>query len=155
MTEIIQLVTALAGSFGFALLLNVRGIKLIPASVGGLFAWGVYLFVFALTGSEHMSCFIAAMGLALYAELMSIAMKAPATLFLVSAAIPLIPGSLLYATARCLVMGDYAGFLSNGQNTLITAAAISIGMLVMISLFSLVRKTVEKFKLLVAYRRRR
>lgn len=154
MSEIVELVTALAGSFGFALLLNVRGIKLIPASVGGLFAWGVYLFVFAQTGSGHVSCFVAAMCLALYSELMSIAMKAPATLFLVSAAIPLIPGSLLYATARCLVMGDYAGFLSNGQDTLVTAAAISIGMLVMISFFSLVRKTVEKMRLLHAYRRK-
>ena len=146
MREVLQLVTALAGSVAFALLLNVRGRNIVPAGAGGLLAWGVYLLAFRGTGNEYISCFIASMALSLYAELMSVAMKAPATIFLVSAAVPLIPGSSLYSTARCLVMGDYQGFLSLGQHTLLIATAISIGMLVMISLFSLVRKIVEKLQ---------
>ena len=40
---VIQLVTAFAGSLGFALLFHVRREKLLLASLGGLLAWGVYL----------------------------------------------------------------------------------------------------------------
>ena len=43
MDNLIQLLAALAGSFGFAALFNLHGRKLVFAALGGLLSWSVYL----------------------------------------------------------------------------------------------------------------
>ena len=43
-TDVLQLVTAVLGSLGFSLIFNVRGKTLFWGALGGLLAWGSYLF---------------------------------------------------------------------------------------------------------------
>ena len=43
MKEFIQLMAALLGSLGFAALFNIRGKKLIFATIGGFLSWATYL----------------------------------------------------------------------------------------------------------------
>ena len=97
---VIQLVTAFAGSLGFALLFHVRREKLLLASLGGLLAWGVYLLMGLATDQDVVRYFVASVALAVYAESLARVVKCPATLFIVTASIPLIPGGSLYHTMQ-------------------------------------------------------
>ena len=78
--------------------------------------------------------------LASLGDLLARVVKCPATLFLVTAAVPLIPGGSLYNTMRYFVEGDFAASSSQGLNTILLALAIAAGMIVPMSMFQLVRR---------------
>ncbi len=103
MQEIIQLFAAFLGSLGFAVLFNIRGEKLVFAALGGLLSWGVYLGAGYIDNNPYFCGFTASVLLTLYAECMARVHKTPVTVFLVSAAIPLIPGAGLYRAMSSLL----------------------------------------------------
>ncbi|MEA4824497.1 MAG: threonine/serine exporter family protein [Clostridiaceae bacterium] len=137
MTACIQLLTAFLGSLGFALLFNIRGNKLLPASLGGLLSWGVYLLAGLFTVSDPLRYLVAAIAFTLYAEILARVLKTPATLFLVSSAIPLIPGGSLYRTMEYAMQGDGASFGAWGLATLLLAASIAAGILLAMAVFNM------------------
>lgn len=99
---VLQLASAFAGSMGFALLFQVRRRKLMLASLGGLLAWAVYLALGPVMPQDVPRFFIASMVLTIYAEVLARVVKCPATLFLVTAAVPLIPGGS--CTTLCAIL---------------------------------------------------
>lgn len=127
MQEMIQLTAAFFGSLGFAVLFNIRGEKLVFASLGALMSWGIYLITAHFTDNAYLCGFIASVMLTLYAEVMARIHKTPVTVFLVSAAIPLIPGAALYRSMNCLMQRNWDGFASNSAYTLLFAASMSAG----------------------------
>ena len=140
MDNVLQLAAAFSGSMGFALLFQVRRGKLLLASLGGLLAWAVYLALGPVISSDVPRFFIASVVLTIYGEILARVVKCPATLFLVTAAVPLIPGGSLYHTMRYFVEGDFAACSAQGLNTLLLALAIAAGMIVPTSLFQLIRR---------------
>ena len=140
MDYVLQLAAAFSGSMGFALLFQVRRGKLLLASLGGLLAWAVYLALGPAIPQDVPRFFIASVALTIYAEVLARVVKCPATLFLVTAAVPLIPGGSLYHTMRYFVAGDFAACSAQGLSTLLLALAIAAGMIVPTSLFQLVRR---------------
>lgn len=137
---ILQLATAFLGSLGFALLFHVRGRKLVLGSLGGLLAWGVYLWMGCFTDQDVVRYFVASVVLTVYAEILARVVKCPATLFLVTASIPLIPGGSLYKTMQYFMLNDLAAFSSQGLTTVLLAVAIAVGMLFPTAVFQLLRK---------------
>jgi len=137
---ILQLVTAFVGSLGFALLFHVRGKKLILGSLGGLLAWGIYLLAGCFTDYEVVRYFVASVALTVYAETMARVVKCPATLFLVTASIPLIPGGSLYQTMQYFMLNDLDAFSSQGLTTVALAVSIAVGMLFPTAVFRLLTK---------------
>lgn len=127
MNSWIQLAAAFAGSVGFAMLFNIHGRKLLLASLGGLFSWGVYLLAKRFGQSDHLSAFCASVALTLYSEGMARAFHTPVTLFLVVSAIPLIPGASLYATAQAMMLQDWSFAAQKGLYTLLFSASMSAG----------------------------
>ena len=103
MDNVLQLAAAFSGSMGFALLFQVRRGKLLLASLGGLLAWAVYLALGPVISSDVPRFFIASVVLTIYGEILARVVKCPATLFLVTAAVPLIPGGSLNHTMRYFV----------------------------------------------------
>ena len=142
---IVQLAAAFLGSLGYALLFNVRGNRLLPAAAGGLLVWGTYLIIGNWSQSDTFRFFIASIVLTFYAELFARIRKTPATIFLVTGAIPLIPGGYLYHTMNNAVHGRWAEFLISGKDTLALAVAIAIGMLVAMSVLQSVAK-IQKYQ---------
>lgn len=136
-----QLVTAFLGSLGFAMLFRVRREKLLLASLGGLLAWGVYLLMGLASDQDVVRYFVASVVLTIYAETLARVVKCPATLFLVTAAVPLIPGGSLYRTMQYFMMGEFSACSVQGLNTVLLAVAIAVGMLCPMSLFQLARRT--------------
>ena len=127
MKEFIQLMAALLGSLGFAALFNIRGKKLIFATIGGFLSWATYLAAVCINTNPYFCGFISTVLTTLYAEVMARMVKTPVTVFLVSATIPLIPGAALYRAMNCLMHRNYAGFSKEGTYTLLFAASMSAG----------------------------
>lgn len=127
MEKIIQLAAATTGSLGFAALFNIHGRKLFFATLGGFIAWGVYLAAECVNPNPYVCGFVSSVMLTLYAECMARIHKTPVTVFLVSAAIPLIPGAALYRAMNCLMKQDWTGVRRESVYTLLFAASMSAG----------------------------
>ena len=137
---ILQLATAFVGSLGFAMLFHVKKERLLLASLGGLLAWGVYLLVGQVSDQEVVRYFVASVVLTVYAETLARLVKCPATLFIVTASIPLIPGGSLYRTMQYFMLNDLEAFSLQALTTVLLAVAIAAGMLLPTAIFQLGRR---------------
>ena len=124
---LIQLLAAFFGSLGFTLLFGQRRRYVFVSSLGGLFAWAVYLLAERLIGMSFVSNLLAAAFSVLYAELLAHLLKCPATLFLTPAILPLVPGGELYYAMSSAVHGDMTLARMHGAATLKAALAIAAG----------------------------
>ena len=136
----VQLASAFAGSLGFALLFHVRREKLLLASLGGLLAWGVYLLMGGVSDQDVVRYFAASVVLTVYAEVLARLVKCPATLFLVTASVPLIPGASLYRTMQYFMENNLDAFSTQALTTVLLAVSIAVGMLFPTSIFQLIRR---------------
>ncbi|MBQ4650554.1 MAG: threonine/serine exporter family protein [Firmicutes bacterium] len=131
MTEMaVQIITAFIGSFGFAVFFRMKGKQILLAAAGGAATWAVYLMVAVQAGGYFIPNVIAAIFAAIYAEIMARVNKAPATIFLTAAAVPLVPGGRLYYTMAGLVNSDKAAFAENGEAAVTIALAIALGFVI-------------------------
>ncbi len=124
---LIQLFTAFLGALGFAMLFGLRSRHLVFAALGGMIAWGIYLAVDTVTESLFLSSFCAAVFAVAYAEMLAHLRKCPATVFVVPAIIPLVPGSFLYYAMSNAVHGELELARQYGHQTLVCALAIAAG----------------------------
>ena len=128
MKEIImQLLAAFVGSMGFALIFGMKRRYLFCASLGALLGWGVYLATDALLPSSFLPPLFAAAFAVSYSEIMAKLLKTPATLFVIPAIIPLVPGGSLYYTMSYAVHRDMENARLYGTRTAETALAIAAG----------------------------
>lgn len=124
---IIQLITGMLGSVGFALMFGLKARYLPDAAVGGLLCWGLYLVGMHFWDQIFLAGLLASAFSALYGEIMARIRKAPATLFFITAIIPLIPGRALYYTCSNAVMRDWDGAKEFANLTLQYALSIAAG----------------------------
>ena len=76
---ITQVLAGFVGSVGFGVLFNVRGKKLLMASLGGLVSWGLFLILSVFINNEPLNYFIVALLMSVYAEFMARKLKSPTT----------------------------------------------------------------------------
>ena len=127
---VVQIIAALVGSVGFAIFFKMKGKQIALAGIGGAVTWMVYLFVQSFVTGYFVPYFAAAVFVAVYAEIMAIINRAPATIFLTAAAVPLIPGGSLYYTMAGLVNKDEVLFTQSGEAAIVIALAIAMGFVV-------------------------
>lgn len=123
-----QILSAFVGSVGFALFFNMKGKQLAAAGIGGALTWIVYLLVQPGFDDYFVPYLIASLFVGLFAEIMARVGKAPATIFLTTAAVPLIPGGGLYYTMLGIVEKNEEVMLTNANNTITIALAIALGL---------------------------
>ena len=128
--EIIQVLSAFIGTFGFSVLFNVRGKRLFFASLGGLIAWLFFVIFKIFIPSEVTIYFIVALIASLYAEIMARLFKTPTTTFIITALIALIPGSSLYYTMSYAFQSDLEKFMHKGIYTLELASSLALGVII-------------------------
>ena len=126
-TYVLQIIAAFVGSFGFAMLFNVRKSLILSASAGGILCWVVYLLCEHFGFGVFVSSLLTAMVVSLYAQIFARIRKTPSTIFFVSSIIPLIPGSSLFYTMYNAVSGEAELFAAHGINTLLCACGIAAG----------------------------
>lgn len=126
-------------STGFCLIFNVRKVShLFFASVGGAIGWAAYLVTIG-QGSDLISYFLATIAISIYAEIMARCFKAPATIFLLAALMPMVPGGGIFYTMEHCINGDTAAFLETGLHTLAIAGSLAMGILVVSALARLAK----------------
>ena len=140
----IALVASFFGAIGYACTFNTGSKRLIATGFGGLIGWAAYLLTGYFMFSEPMKYFIAAIVINIYAEIMAVKEKAPSTVFLVSAIMPLVPGGMLYRTMRFAVTNEWGDFGKLGVETLSIALALALGMLIANSVIKSMRKRRRK-----------
>lgn len=127
---ILQIVTAFTGSFGFAILFRTKRERLFFTALGGGITWCIYLFCREYVSNYFACNLIAAIGAALYGELMAGYFKTPPVVFRVPAMVPLVPGGSLYYTLSAALTRNQNLFIEKGMETIIIAFAISVGIVI-------------------------
>lgn len=137
---ILQLLAAAIGSLGFGMIFRLSW-RYIPAvSVGGCASWGIYLLAVHFLSGIFIPTLLASAFAALYSEIMARLYKAPATLFVIPAVVPLIPGGALYYTMSYAVQSNWVLARSYGYQTFLFALGIAAGMNLVWVVFGLLGK---------------
>lgn len=135
--DLIQILTGCLGTLGFSLLFNVRGRKLLFATLGGLLSWAAFLALEPLFPSEALRYFLATAAITVYCEILARVEKTPTTTFLVPVVIPLIPGSALYYTMNYALNEEWNLFAKQAFYTLELALALAVGIIAVTTLVRL------------------
>ena len=129
MSGLIQILMGTLGTLGFNVLFNIRGRKLLFATLGGLISWTVFLALEPLLPSEALRYFLSAAVITVYGEVLARVEKTPTTTFLVPSIIPLIPGSALYYTMNYALGEQWSQFAEQAFYTLQLALSLAVGII--------------------------
>jgi uncharacterized membrane protein YjjP (DUF1212 family) len=99
----------------------------LPASLLGAAAYGLYLLLGIFGASATFALFLASAAVSLLGDWLARRMRMIATVFLCVALIPLVPGLGLYRTMRALLLEQTGGAMATGLNTLFAVGAIALG----------------------------
>lgn len=143
---IIQIIMAVIGSLGFAILFNIKRDKLSIIGIGSAIGWICYLFFFSFNANKVTTLFITTTILSLFSEILARKIKTPVIVLLVPILIPLIPGGDLYYTMYNLVTGNMDKFIYYFSLVMKEAAAISFGIIIITSIMQIFTKF-QRYKL--------
>lgn len=124
-------------SMCFGFLFNIRGKNIIIASLGGGVSWFIYLLAQNYHNTPTVSLFLAAISVAVYAEIMARLFKAPVTVFVICGIIPLVPGNGMYYTMYEIINGSSQNATNWCIQTLMSAGAIAIAIVMVSSIAKL------------------
>ena len=130
MKILISVLAAGIGTFGFGILYNIRGKKLMLATLVGVLGWAMYHAAAIWSVSENVRYLLAAAAVTAFSEIFARVEKTPATTFLAPGVIPLVPGSGLYGTMFNFVTGNYPAAAEAGLRTLQTSLGIAGGVVI-------------------------
>ncbi len=134
MTLFIHFLAAVVGTVAFALIFDVPPrFYLLCGLIGGVGFFLVELLM-DLGLSQTEATFLATMLVTLSSRVCAVWRRCPATVFLISGIIPLVPGAGVYWTAYYLVMGDTSEALTRGFAAIRVAVAIVLGIVLMLEI---------------------
>lgn len=128
-----NVVSPFAGTIAYAVLFNVPKRYYLSGGLTGLAGWLVYRFVLGY-GSAAIAAFLGALVVVLISRMLTVRMKCPITIFLVSGIIPLVPGAGIYYTAYFLVNNQLLEAAQKGLDSLKIAFAIVLGIVCIVSI---------------------
>lgn len=146
MSGLIQVLTGCLGTLGFNILFNIRGKKLVLATLGGLISWAVFLVLEPILPGEAMRYFLSAAVITVYGEVLARLEKTPTTTFLVPSIIPLIPGGALYYTMNYALNKQWSQFAHQAFYTLQLALSLAVGIIAVTTLVRLLTVFFNKLK---------
>lgn len=124
----IPIISVFTGCLGFCMLFHLQTRHYLRASVGGVCTYLTYLICSNWMENVFLPVFFASAAAALYAELLARLQRAPATLYLIIAVVPLVPGGTLFYTMSAWVREDWQKVHDYGMETGMFALAIATGM---------------------------
>ena len=126
----VQLISCGVASMGFALVFRAAFRQAFWAGIGGFINCACYLLVLHFYDNSLAAVMAGATFVAAYAYVMSRIHRAPATIFLTTSIMPVIPGATLFYMMHGMVQADYV--MAKQQTLLLgqTCMAIAFGFLV-------------------------
>jgi uncharacterized membrane protein YjjB (DUF3815 family) len=143
---IVGLLSAVAGTVGFAMLFRIRPKFLFACAVGGFVAYAVYLLTKNLVDGEFFPNVAAAVVTAVCSEVCAHKLKAPVQLFTIPMLVPLMPGGALYYSMYYLLAKDTPLALKHAVITLETAFGLAGGVTVGITATAAVLVVIRQCK---------
>ena len=120
---------AAAATSAFSYLFGLRSLDILLASLGA--ALGRFVFQSVPSSeSEALAAFLAALAAGSYSEIVGWLRHRPATAYMISSIIPLVPGGGMYYTMLSTLEGDSMRSVELGLATLMTAFALAVGLAV-------------------------
>lgn len=126
---LVETLLSFVATLGFGIIFNIHGKNLFFASVGGAISWFVYALSLKFNLSVPMAMFVAAVAFSIYSEILARKLKTPVTTLVLTALIPLVPGSGMYYTMYQVVTGDIDKALELCLNTIASAGALALGVI--------------------------
>ena len=140
MNLIRESIFSIVGCFGFGMLFNIKGQKLLFASLGGGLSWFVYSLCLNNNISEISSLLISSIIFSIYSEIMARILKTPVTSLIICALLPLVPGAGMYYTMYDVVTGNISSSISTGLNTIASAGTLALGVILVTTITRIITK---------------
>lgn len=125
-----QILSATIGVLAFAILFHAPRRSYAACALCGGFGWAMYLLFFAMGWGMFASSVAAVVALTLLARVLSVALRMPNTVFIVTGIFPIVPGAGIYYTAYALMTSDMALFQLKSKETVLLAGAIALGIII-------------------------
>ncbi len=123
---LVHVICPFMGTVGYAVLYNIPRQFYLSCGITGALGWLMYCLVVDVT-SPAIASFFGALVVVLIARVLTVKLRCPITIFLISAIFPLVPGAGIYNTVYYLVANDYSLAMYYGMNALKVAFAIVMG----------------------------
>ena len=143
---LLQFIYAGLATFGFTIIFRVPKSDILICSLIGALGWTIYQIAFVYGLTVVMAVFLGACTVALLSDIFSKLLKEASTVFIIPGIMPLVPGAGMYRMMLELIHNDMTGFATEATQTLMSAGAIAVGLLVMGSLLKILRMIPKKIK---------
>lgn len=140
--DYVQILSAVIGSLGFGIVFKMKRRRLVFACIGGGITWLVYLLCSAHGMSSFISNFIATVFACIFAKVVAKCTRSPEIIYIMTSAVPLIPGSSLYYSLSAFVDRNAELAEHYATITAIVSASIAFGILLFTILYNVVAKTI-------------
>lgn len=131
---------AFIATVAFCFLFNSPRKTMLAAGIIGAAGWGTFIFMRDLQFfSSPVSNLFATVVIALLSELFARIFKQPVTVYAIPGIIPLVPGLPMYQGMVYLMMGNNSLALEKLIKALLDAGAISLGILIVSSIFRVIK----------------
>jgi uncharacterized membrane protein YjjB (DUF3815 family) len=127
-------------SLGFGIVFQIRRENLLLAGLAGALIRIVYLIFMAFIPYRIVYVGLAAFCASVYAEVLAIKKRMPATVLLYPAIVPLIPGDLFYYMMVGVVWSDSEMFVQYAWQCLLALTGISVGFVLSSSILHYIRQ---------------
>ena len=67
--DVLSIIASFFGSFGFAIIYNIRGRRVLIPAIGGAVFWAVYLVFLHFVNNEYLGFFVVAILITIYSEI--------------------------------------------------------------------------------------
>lgn len=121
------------GTVAYAIIFNVPRRYYFAGGMTGMAGWLVYKLVLGYA-SAAIASFVGTLVVVFISRMLTVKMKCPITLFLVSGIVPLVPGAGVYDTDYYLVTGQVQLAGQSGLGALKVAFAIVLGIVFIVSI---------------------
>lgn len=130
MVIIKQLVLSFISTIGFSILFSSPKKTLVYNGLTGAIGWTIYFIAANIFNSNVTATFLGALTVGLLGELLARVCKKPATIFITSGIIPLVPGAGMYYTMFAIIENDFTMAANKGAETFFLATAIAVGVII-------------------------
>lgn len=134
MTYIYNFLFAFICTMGFATLFNVPKASILKSGIGGGIGWVLFNFINNMTDSVVISTFVASLAIAIIGELLAIKYRNPATVYIIPAIVPLVPGYGLYYTMLSIIENNYDLAAKHGSESFLISISIAGALTIVLSI---------------------